>query len=177
MLPLGTKAPDFTLLDVVSNKKVSLQDIKSTVATVIIFVCNHCPFVRHIQQKLVEVANHYQQKNIRFIAICANDSEKFPDDAPSKMKAIAEEKQYPFLYLHDETQATAKAYQAACTPDFFIFDKNLLCVYRGQFDDSRPGNAIPITGADLCHALDAILHNRPVDPKQKPSIGCNIKWK
>ena len=177
MLPLGTKAPEFTLLDVVSNKKIALHDIKSPVATVIMFICNHCPFVKHIQNKLIEVANKYQKHNIQFIAICANDSTKYLDDAPEKMKKVATEKHYPFYYLHDETQEIAKSYQAACTPDFYIFNKDLLCVYRGQFDDSRPGNATAVTGKDVCDALDAILSNHPVNPNQKPSIGCNIKWK
>jgi len=177
MLPLKTPAPNFTLLDVVTNKSVSLQTIKSDIATVIMFICNHCPFVQHIQDKLIEIASNYQQKNIQFIAICSNDSKKYPDDSPKKMRTMAKEKKYSFPYLHDETQQVAKNYRAACTPDFFIFDKNLLCVYRGQFDDSRPGNGIPVTGKDISGALDAILSGQAVNQNQKPSIGCNIKWK
>lgn len=176
MLPLETKAPDFTLLDVVSNKQITLSDVKSPVATVIMFICNHCPFVKHIQNRLIEVVNEYKKRNIRFIAICANDSAKYLDDSIEKMKNVAIEKHYPFFYLHDETQAVAKSYQAACTPDFYIFDRDLFCVYRGQFHDSRPGNTIVVTGQDICNALDAILSNHPVNANQKPSIGCNIKW-
>lgn len=177
MLPLGTKAPEFELLDVVSGKKLSLQDLKSSIATVIMFICNHCPFVKHIQAQLVELANDYIPKNISFIALCSNDIENYPQDGPAQMKAIAENFHYPFPYLFDETQEIARAYQAACTPDFYIFDQTLRCVYRGQLDDSRPGNNIPITGKDIRAALDNILKKEPIDQNQKPSVGCNIKWK
>jgi thiol-disulfide isomerase/thioredoxin len=177
MLPLGTQAPDFTLPDVISKKPLSLKQLKSDKATVIMFICNHCPFVKHVQQELVKVANDYQAKGIRFIAINSNDIENYPDDAPDKMGAVAESLGYPFPYLFDETQQVAKAYQAACTPDFYVFDKDLKCVYRGQLDDSRPGNNIPVTGKDLRAALDCILSNQSVDSQQKPSMGCNIKWK
>lgn len=177
MLPLGTKAPDFSLPDTVSGATLSLQELKSPIATVIMFVCNHCPFVIHIQHKLAEVANIYQAKGIRFIAISSNDVANYPDDAPDKMRQVAQSLQFPFAYLYDESQAVAKAYHAACTPDFFVFDKDLACVYRGRFDDSRPGKSIPITGKDLSTALDALLAGNPISPNQHPSMGCNIKWK
>ncbi len=177
MLPLGTIAPAFSLLDTVSNQYLSLDELKSSIATVIIFSCNHCPYVQHIQNKLVQVANHYQSQGIQFIAISANDAQKYPDDAPDQLKAAALNQHFPFPYLYDETQAVAQAYHAACTPDFYIFDKDLACVYRGRFDGSTPGNSVPVTGKDLCAALEAILQGNPVDPEQKPSVGCNIKWK
>lgn len=178
MLPLGTKAPDFKLPDAVSGKNISLQKIKSDKATVIMFISNHCPYVVHIQKGLVDVAKEYQQKGIQFIAICSNDIENYPDDAPDKMKHVANKLGYPFPYLFDETQEVAKAYAAACTPDLYVFDKNLTCVYRGRFDDASPGKKdVPVTGKDIRAALDAILSGKPVDPDQKPSHGCNIKWK
>jgi len=177
MLPLGTIAPDFTLKDTRSDQLVSLSDLKSDRATVIMFICNHCPYVKHVQTKLVEVAKKYQKQGVSFIAINSNDAKNYPADSPEAMKKVAEEKGYTFPYLFDETQAVAKAYQAACTPDFYIFDKNLACVYRGRFDDATPGNSNPVTGQALSHALDAILTDQPVNPDQKPSVGCNIKWK
>ncbi|MBH8599229.1 thioredoxin family protein [Thermoactinomyces sp. CICC 10523] len=177
MFPLGADAPLFSLPDVISGKNVSLTEQKSDIATVIMFICNHCPFVKHVQPELVRLANDYISKGISFIAINSNDAVKYPDDSPEKMKEVAEEFKYPFPYLFDETQEVAKAYQAACTPDFYIFDKNLKCVYRGQLDDSRPGNEIPVTGESIRGALDQILNNEPVTVKQKPSLGCNIKWK
>jgi thiol-disulfide isomerase/thioredoxin len=177
MFPLGADAPLFSLPDVISGKNVSLTEQKSDIATVIMFICNHCPFVKHVQPELVRLANDYIPKGISFIAINSNDAVKYPDDSPEKMKEVAEEFKYPFPYLFDETQEVAKAYQAACTPDFYIFDKNLKCVYRGQLDDSRPGNEIPVTGESIRGALDQILNNEPVTVKQKPSLGCNIKWK
>lgn len=177
MLPLGTTAPDFTLPDAISGNKLSLQTLKSDIATLIMFICNHCPYVKHIQAQLVSLAKEYQAKGISIIAISANDVENYPDDSPEKMKAVAEQWGYPFPYLYDESQAVAKAYQAACTPDFYIFDKALKSVYRGQLDDSRPQNGLPVTGKNIREALDAILLNQPVDQEQKPSLGCNIKWK
>lgn len=177
MFPLGQSAPDFTLPDAVTNQEKSLQDLRSEIATVIFFICNHCPFVKHIQQHLVQLANDYLPKKISFIAINSNDAEQYPDDSPENMKIVAEQFQYPFPYLYDETQEVAKAYQAACTPDFYIFDHELKCVYRGQFDDSRPGNDIPVTGESIRTALEQILRGEPVTVEQKPSIGCNIKWK
>ncbi|WP_133136380.1 thioredoxin family protein [Legionella rowbothamii] len=177
MLPLGTKAPDFNLLDTRNNKMLSLSEGKSAIATVIMFLCNHCPYVKHVQPKLVELANRYQPKGINFIAISSNDVEKYPDDSPEKMRLEAEHALYPFPYLYDESQDVAKAYQAACTPDFYVFDKDLLCVYRGCLDDSTPGNNKPLTGEHLQAALDCLLAGKPVRAEQKPSIGCNIKWK
>lgn len=177
MFPLGKKAPDFELLDVITGENKSLSVLSSDKATVIFFICNHCPFVKHIQDELVQVANVYMKRGVSFIAINANDAENYPEDAPEKMKEVALEKQYPFPYLYDETQEVAKAYEAACTPDFYIFDRELKCVYRGQFDDSRPGNGLPVTGESIRTALEQILNGEPVTVKQKPSLGCNIKWK
>jgi peroxiredoxin len=177
MLPLGTKAPNFELPDTVTNSILSLEDIKGKNGTVIIFICNHCPFVIHVNSKLVTIANAYSKKSIGFVAISSNDAIKYPQDGPDKMKLHALEQAYPFPYLYDETQEIAKAYDAACTPDFFVFDKNLKLTYRGQLDDSRPGNGFPVTGNDLLHALDCLIENKDNISTQKPSIGCNIKWK
>lgn len=176
MMELGTKAPNFTLTDTVSNKTVSLDDLKSEVATVILFICNHCPYVKHINSKLVEVANTYQEKGVKFVAISSNDIKAYPQDSPDKMSKVANDEGYPFPYLYDETQEVAKAYQAECTPDLFVFDANLECVYRGQFDNSRPNRGEP-TGEDLTKALDAIIAGEKVSMEQKPSMGCGIKWK
>lgn len=176
MIPLGTKAPDFNLLDTVSNKNYSLQELKSEIATVIMFICNHCPYVKHIMPKLCEVAKTYQDKGIKFIAINSNDVISYPDDSPDKMHDEALRSHFTFPYLFDATQEVAKSYQAACTPDFYIFDKNLLCVYRGRFDDATPGNDRPVTGNELCQALEEILTGKPINPEQNASIGCNIKW-
>ncbi|MDF2690148.1 MAG: thiol-disulfide isomerase and thioredoxin [Gammaproteobacteria bacterium] len=177
MLALGTKAPDFTLLDVVSGKKLSLQNLRSDKATVIMFICNHCPYVIHIQAALVKLAREFIEKGVAFIAISSNDVEQFPADSPEKMKVIAKRWGFPFPYLYDETQEVAKAYQAACTPDFYVFDTNMKCVYRGRFDGSTPGNEISVTGEDLREALESILDNRRLMLAQIPSLGCNIKWK
>ncbi|AUS08870.1 thioredoxin family protein [Laceyella sacchari] len=177
MFPLGATAPSFTLPDVVSNQEVSLEALKSDVATVIMFICNHCPYVKHVQKQLVQLANDYLPKGVAFIAISSNDAVQYPEDGPDNMKKVAEEFQYPFPYLYDESQKVAKDYQAACTPDFYIFDGKLSCVYRGQLDDSRPGNGLPVTGSYIRAALDSILNNEPIQVQQKPSIGCNIKWK
>lgn len=177
MMPLGTHAPDFELPDTVSGKTLSLKELRSETATVVMFICNHCPFVKHINGKLVEVAKNYIPKGVSFVAISANDVENYPDDSPDKMKQAAQELGYPFPYLYDASQETARAYDAACTPDFYIFDSELKCVYRGQFDDSRPDNKKPVTGRDLSNALDCILEGVAVPKDQTPSIGCNIKWK
>ncbi|MCB1827126.1 MAG: thioredoxin family protein [Coxiellaceae bacterium] len=177
MLPLGTKAPNFSLLDTVSDKTLYLASLKSNKATVVMFICNHCPYVIHLQTALVDVANRYQAKGVQFIAISSNDANNYPDDGPEHMKSVAEELQYPFPYLYDETQNVAKDYQAACTPDFYIFDKDLLCVYRGRFDSSTPRNNQPVTGEDLCNALDNVLAGKSVSEDQQPSMGCNIKWR
>jgi peroxiredoxin len=177
MLALGTKAADFKLLDTVSDKLLSLQELKSATATVIMFICNHCPYVKHLQQKLVETANTYQAKGVSFIAINSNDTKNYPSDSPDKMKIEAEKNAYPFPYLFDETQEVAKAYHAACTPDFYIFDADLTCVYRGRFDESTPANGKVVTGKDLSDALDCMLTGEQVSKDQKYSLGCNIKWK
>lgn len=177
MLPLGTEAPNFRLYDTVSGKTLELNNLKSPIATVIFFICNHCPFVHHIHESIVAIAKQYQEKGISFIAISANDVEQYPEDSPQKMTEIAQQFSYSFPYLWDETQAVAKAYEAACTPDFYIFDAALKCVYRGQWDDSRPNSQIPVTGQDIKEALNQLLEGQPVSTLQKPSIGCNIKWK
>lgn len=177
MVSLGSFAPTFTLPDTVSDKQISLSDIKGATASVIMFICNHCPFVLHVNDELVRLANDYMNKGISFVAICANDVSTHPEDAPDKMKAMALQMKYPFPYLYDETQETAKAFQAACTPDFFIYNNQLQLVYRGQLDSSRPGNGIPVTGKDIRHALDCLISGQPVPGEQLPGIGCNIKWK
>jgi len=177
MLALGTKAPNFKLLDTVSHKKMTLTDLKGTKATVVMFICNHCPFVIHVNDKLIELALFYSEKGVNFIAISANDIENYPQDSPDLMTLQAQKLKYPFPYLYDATQDVARAYKAACTPDFYVFDTCLRLVYRGQLDDSRPGNGIPVTGKDLRKALDLVIQGKPVDFEQKPSIGCNIKWK
>ncbi|MGH7884660.1 MAG: thioredoxin family protein [Thermodesulfobacteriota bacterium] len=177
MVSLGNKAPYFKLMDTISDSELSLSDLKSDNATVIMFICNHCPYVKHVQSGLVKLANDYRSKSISFIAINSNDVANYPDDSPQKMKEAADAFGYPFPYLFDETQEVAKAYDAACTPDFFIYDKDLLLTYRGQMDDSRPGNGKPVTGNDIRKVLDDMLEGITVSDKQVPSIGCNIKWK
>jgi peroxiredoxin len=177
MVALGTEAPDFVLPDTVSGKDISLENIKGEIATMIMFICNHCPFVKHVNAELVSLANDYKNKGIGFVAISSNDVINHPDDSPGLMSQVAKQLKYPFPYLYDESQETAKAYHAACTPDFFIYNKGLQLVYRGQLDDSRPGNEIPVTGKDIRHALDCLRNNKAVPQEQRPSIGCNIKWK
>jgi len=177
MVTLGTKAPDFLLPDTVSGKRLSLTNLKGETATMIMFICNHCPFVKHLNAELVKLANDYKNKGIGFVAISSNDVINHPDDAPGLMTQVAKQLKYPFPYLYDESQDIAKAYDAACTPDFFIYDKDLQLAYRGQLDDSRPGNEIPVTGKDIRQALDCLINNEPVLQVQRPSIGCNIKWK
>ena len=177
MLPLGTLAPDFSLRDTVTGQFVSLNKNNGFVATVILFICNHCPYVKHVNPELTRLANDYMGKSIRFIAINSNDITNNPDDSPERMREQAIAEKYPFPYLFDDTQEVAMAYEAKCTPDFFVFDKNLKLVYRGQLDDSRPGNEISLTGSSIRNALDCIIENKPVSVDQKPSLGCNIKWK
>jgi thiol-disulfide isomerase/thioredoxin len=177
MLALGTTAPEFALPDAVSGATLSLAALKSDVATVVMFLCNHCPYVKHINKELTRLAEDYQPRGVAFVAISSNDVAAYPDDAPDQMKLVAAEQGYPFPYLYDETQDVAKAYQAACTPDFYIFDGDLKLVYRGQLDDARPRNDVPVTGQDVRAALDALLAGEPVAAEQRPSIGCNIKWK
>ena len=176
MLPLGTPAPDFRLPDTVSRKTVSLSEFKSGVATVVMFICNHCPYVKHVNPELIRVAQDYQAKGVKFIAISSNDAGNYPEDAPDKMKETAQRLGYPFPYLYDETQDVARVYQAACTPDFYVFDGQLKLVYRGRLDGSTPGNEVSLTGQDLRAALDAVLTGKSVNGDQKPSMGCNIKW-
>lgn len=177
MIPLGIKAPDFELPDTVSGKRLSLSELKSDKATVIMFICNHCPYVKHVQSGLVKLANDYIPKGVSFIAINSNDVKNYPDDSPESMKKVAKNLGYPFPYLFDDSQQVAKEYDAACTPDFYIFDKDLRLVYRGQMDDSRPGNGKPVTGKDIRKALDSVLEGNDVFDEQIPSMGCNIKWK
>ncbi len=176
MLPLGTKAPDFTLLDANGNT-VSLDDYPGAPGILVMFICNHCPYVKHIQQELAKFGQEYQDKGLGIIAISANDVDAYPDDHPDRMKDEAKRAGYTFPYLYDESQEVAKAYRAACTPDFFLFDADHLLVYRGQFDPSRPSNDIAVTGGDLKAAVDALLQGRTISDEQIPSIGCNIKWK
>jgi peroxiredoxin len=177
MIPLGSKAPDFTLPDTVSGKNLSLKELRGKIATVILFICNHCPYVKLLNNEIVNVANEYQPKGISFIAISSNDANAYPEDGPEKMRDVANQLGYPFPYLYDETQDVAKAYDAACTPDLYVYDRDLKLAYRGQFDDARPKNNVQPTGKDLRAALDALVAEKPVSTDQTPSIGCNIKWK
>ena len=177
MMPLGTPAPDFCLPDTVSGKEVCLSQARGEVATVVMFICNHCPFVKHIQDELARLGQEYPAQGVSLVAISSNDADQYPEDSPENMKALAVSLGYSFPYLYDESQQVARSYDAACTPDIFVFDEALECAYRGQLDGSRPGNGIPVTGEDLRSALDALLAGQIVDPVQKPSVGCNIKWK
>ncbi|NAS11214.1 thioredoxin family protein [Poritiphilus flavus] len=177
MIPLGTQAPNFELLDTVSDKSLGLSELSGEQGTVVMFICNHCPFVKHVNAGVVSLAKDYQEKGIGFIAISSNDIVNYPQDAPHLMKETAKEEGYTFPYLFDETQEVARAYAAACTPDFYLFDTQHRLVYRGQLDDSRPGNGIPVSGSDLRNALDALLSGQDISQEQKPSIGCNIKWR
>ncbi len=173
MLPLGTEATGFSLPDPKTGGTVSLQDSAGSAGTLVMFICNHCPFVKHIESGLVQLGEDYRQTEINILAINSNDIAAYPEDSPQHMA----EKPYPFPYLFDESQEVAKAYNAACTPDFFLFDGQLQLVYRGQFDDSRPSNGKPVTGADLRAAMDALLNGKPIGSEQTPSVGCNIKWR
>jgi peroxiredoxin len=176
MLPLGTQAPDFELINV-DGRVMSLADAAGPKGTVVMFICNHCPFVKHVADQLAALGRDYSSSGIGFVAISSNDVSTHPADSPEQMVREAEERGYPFPYLYDETQDVAKEYHAACTPDFYLFDAGRNLVYRGQLDSSRPGNDIPVTGSDLREAIDALLAGRPPVSEQKPSIGCNIKWK
>ena len=176
MLPLGTKAPEFELPDVVSGKLISLSNYTGEQAVLVMFVCQHCPFVKHIKTQLAQLSSDYVNSNLGMIAISSNDVSTHPEDAPEYLQAMAQEFSLTFPICYDESQEVAKAYTAACTPDFFLFDASLQLVYRGQLDDSRPSNGKPVTGADLRAAIEAVLAGKPVDVEQKPSIGCNIKW-
>jgi peroxiredoxin len=179
MVPLGTVAPEFYLKNTNSTAAIylSFADLKGEKGTLVMFICNHCPFVHHVIDEIVRIANDYRVQGIGVVAISSNDINKFPQDAPELMTEFAFENNLEFPYLYDETQEVAKAYNAACTPDFFLFDNQDKLVYRGQLDDSRPGNGIPLSGNDLRGAIDGIIYNRVINPDQKPSLGCNIKWK
>jgi peroxiredoxin len=176
MLPLGTKAPDFSLPNV-DGRIVSLRDFEGAPALLVVFLCNHCPYVKHVANELARLARDYQSRHVAIVGINSNDVSSYPDDAPEQMAREAKLRGYAFPYLYDETQDVAKRFRAACTPDFYVFDKDRCLVYRGQFDASRPSSSVPVTGADLRAALDAVLEGRPVPEPQKPSLGCNIKWK
>lgn len=177
MLPLGTEAPDFALPDAVSGRVVARDDFRDARALLVIFMCNHCPFVKHVRGEIAALAREYRAQGVATVAINANDLERYPEDGPEAMAREAGALGYSFPYLFDETQQVARAYQAACTPDFYVFDGARRLVYRGQLDDARPSNHVPVSGRDLRAALDAVLAGRAVEPEQKPSLGCNIKWK
>ncbi|MBU2568766.1 MAG: thioredoxin family protein [Gammaproteobacteria bacterium] len=178
MMPLGTRAPDFELPDTVTGTTKTLQELKGEKGTVILFMCNHCPYVLHVKDQLIAIAEEYRAQGISTIAISANDIVNYPQDAPDKMQTMMREWGNPFAaYLYDESQSVAKAYQAVCTPDIYVFDAALSCVYRGRLDGSTPKNDVPLTGSDLRAALDYLLAEKAIDPQQVPSIGCNIKWK
>lgn len=177
MLALGTAAPDFSLPDVVSGQTVSLRDFDGKKALLVMFICRHCPYVKHVQHELARLGRDYADKPLGIVAISSNDAENYPEDAPESLKGMAVQLGFRFPYLYDESQEVARAYDAACTPDFFLFDENRRLVYRGQLDGSRPGNGVPVTGRDLRNAIEAVLAGAPVDSNQKPSLGCNIKWK
>ncbi len=177
MIPLGSKAPTFSLPDTVSGKNVSFEELASPWGTVVMFICNHCPFVVHLAPELSKFAREFTEQGASFIAISSNDVENYPQDGPELMKENAKANDYCFPYLYDETQQVAKAYDAACTPDFYIYDGDHKLVYRGQFDSSRPGNGVPVTGEDMRNALEKLKNGEPQEANQKPSIGCNIKWK
>lgn len=177
MLPLGTPAPSFELRDVVSGQAYSLNSFGEKSALLVMFICRHCPYVVHVEQELARLGHDYRDTSLGIVAISSNDPISYPDDAPPKLKEMAIRLGFTFPYCHDETQEVAKAYRAACTPDFYLFDRDKRLVYRGQLDDSRPGNNKPVIGRDLRSAIQAVLAGKPVDPNQKPSIGCSIKWK
>lgn len=177
MLALGTSVPDFSLPEPATGKTVSLGDFRQSSALLVIFMCNHCPYVKHIRQALAEFSREYMPKGLGVVGISSNDVTGFPEDGPDEMIEEVRQARYPFPYLYDETQAVAKAYMAACTPDIFLFDAERKLVYRGQFDDSRPGNKIPVTGSSLRAAVEAVLSGQAVTVEQIPSVGCNIKWK
>lgn len=177
MLPLGTNAPNFHLPDVVSGNTISLSTFAGKQALLVMFICRHCPFVQHIKEEMAQLGKDYINRNVGIVGISANDAKNYPDDAPEQLKAMAQELKLSFPICYDESQDTAKAYTAACTPDFFLFDAQQQLVYRGQLDDSRPSNGKPVTGTDLRAAIEAILTGQLVNAQQQPSVGCNIKWK
>ena len=177
MLSLGTKAIDFNLKDVITGSQISLKNFEDKKALLVMFICRHCPYVKHTQNEIAKIGKDYANKYLGIVTISANDVSAYPEDSPQGMKEQAKELGFTFPYCYDESQETAKAYTAACTPDFFLFDKDGKLVYRGQLDGSRPGNNVPLTGEDLRAAIDAVLDDKPVNPMQKPSTGCSIKWK
>jgi peroxiredoxin len=177
MKELGTPSPDFDLPDVVTGTSVSRDAIAASKGLLVMFLCRHCPFVKHVQNELARIGNDYANRGVGIVAISSNDAVAFPDDGPASLAEMARELKFNFPYLHDESQAVARAYDAQCTPDFFLYDAAQKLVYRGQLDDSRPGNEIPVTGNDLRAALDALIAGRSISADQRPSIGCNIKWK
>ncbi|MFI2744008.1 thioredoxin family protein [Zhouia sp. PK063] len=177
MLPLGTEAPNFNLPDTITGRNIKLSELVGEKGTVIMFICNHCPYVLHVIKEVTKLAKDYKDQGFGFVAISSNDVEKYPADAPDKMKAFAEQNDFIFHYLYDESQEVAKNYDAACTPDFYVFDDQLKLFYRGQLDDSRPGSALPVTGRDIRKSLDAILMGKNLYRQQMPSLGCGIKWK
>lgn len=177
MMPLGTLAPDFELLDTLDNQTKTLSQLKGETGTLVMFICNHCPFVIHIEQALADLGREYRDKPINLIAISANDVNTHPQDGPDEMAKKSQHLGYQFPYLYDETQEVAKAYQAACTPDLFLFDADLKCVYRGRFDASTPGNNVAVTGNDIRFALTNLASDKPISDEQYPSMGCNIKWR
>lgn len=177
MMPLGTLAPSFSLPEAASEKKISLEDFKQKKALLVMFICRHCPYVQHIKEELALLGKDYQSKDAGIIAISSNDAANYPEDAPESLKAFKVSEGFVFPFCYDQSQQVAKAYSAACTPDFFLFNERRALVYRGQLDDSRPGNGKPVTGKDLRTAIDAVLAGKPAIKDQRPSIGCNIKWK
>ena len=177
MLELGTPAPDFNLPDVVTGRDVSMADFTRNKALLVMFICAHCPFVKHVQHELASIGRDYGDKDIGIVAISSNDAASFPEDSPAGLKLMAQQQGFGFPFCYDESQEIARAYDAACTPDFYLFDGTRQLVYRGQLDDSRPGTDIPVTGKDLRSAIDAVLEDKAVDQNQRPSLGCNIKWK
>jgi peroxiredoxin len=177
MLPLGVRAPDFSLPDTVSGEKISLQTFAGKKALLVMFICRHCPYVKHVQAGLAQLGKDYAGREVGIVAISSNDATNFPADAPASLALQAGEQVFSFPYCYDESQSVAQAYRAACTPDFFLFDAARALVYRGQMDDARPGNGKPVTGSDLRAAIEAVLAGKPVSADQVPSIGCNIKWK
>ncbi len=177
MLPLGTKAPSFKLLNTINNNLVEIADLQVNKGLLVMFICNHCPFVKHIENEISKIGEFCRENDVSVVAISSNDIENYPEDSPEKMSAFASSNGFNFPYLYDETQEVAKSYDAACTPDFYLFNGDLELVYRGQLDDSRPGNDIPVTGSDLRRAISSLVNDLPIFEDQQPSLGCNIKWK
>lgn len=176
-IPLGFQAPEFYLQDIPTDNMMTFADVKGEKGTLVMFICNHCPYVKHVMHELVQLGRDFIENGVGFVAINSNDVENYPEDSPEKMKIFAKEQDFPFPYLFDESQEVAKAYDAVCTPDFDLFDANGKCVYRGRLDGSRPGNDVPVTGSDMRKALHQLLNGETIPVEQQPSMGCNIKWK